>query len=148
MTARFPSRSDPRHPSGPPTSGDEPVLFFDAGCGLCDRAVRLLLRADRRQRLRFAAIGGATWDALVPEEVRGSLPDTALLRLADGRLLARSAAILGALHEAGGPWAALADLGRLVPRVLADRLYDAVARRRRGVVACPLPAPASPRFLP
>jgi predicted DCC family thiol-disulfide oxidoreductase YuxK len=130
------------------TATDVPVLFFDAGCGLCDRAVRLLLWADRHQRLRFAAIGGVTWQALVPEPSRPSLPDSALLRLPDGRLLWRSAAILAALREAGGPCRWLAGLGRLLPRRLADRLYDAVARHRKGIVACPLPADRPLRFLP
>jgi predicted DCC family thiol-disulfide oxidoreductase YuxK len=125
--------------------GAVPVLFFDADCGLCNAAVRLLLRADRSRRLRFAAIGGATWKALVSEAARAMLPDSAVLRLPDGRLLSRSEAILEALRRVGGPWAALARLGRLAPRKLADRLYDAVARRRRGAAACPLPADRSLR---
>src|SRR5512146_2235987 len=100
-----------------------PVLFFDAACGLCSSAVRLLLSADRGGCLRFAAIGGATWQALVPEQTRRSLPDSAVLRLPDGRLLLRSEAILEALHRVGGAWTVLARLGRLVPRALADRLY-------------------------
>jgi predicted DCC family thiol-disulfide oxidoreductase YuxK len=107
-----------------------------------------LLRLDHRGRLRFAAIGGATWQALVPDTVRGTLPDSALLRWPDGRLLARSAAILAALREVGGPWPALAGIAGLVPRALADRIYDAVARRRRGALACPLPGMLASRFLP
>lgn len=146
MTAALASRPKPVSTSD--VSSAIPVLFSDADCGLCNAAVRLLLRADRRRRLRFAAIGGATWKALVPEGARETLPDSAVLRLPDGRLLLRSEAILEALCTVGGPWAALARLGRLAPRPLADRLYDAVARRRRGAVACPLPADRSPRFLP
>jgi predicted DCC family thiol-disulfide oxidoreductase YuxK len=137
------------------TATHEPVLFFDAECGLCDRAVRLLLWADRNRRLRFAALGGATWQALVPEPARRTLPDSAVLRLPDGRLLSRSTAILGALREAGGPWALLAGLARLAPRSLADRLYDVVARGRSataripgGPASCPLPPGRSRRFLP
>lgn len=139
---------DPPSAVGAGDPGREPVLFFDAGCGLCARAVALLVQLDRRRRLRFAAIGGATWTALVPREARGTLPDSAVLRQPDGRLLARSAAILGALRETGGPWSALARLARIVPRALADRMYDAMARRRGRAAACSLPAPPSSRLLP
>ena len=33
-------------------------MLFDGECGLCDRVVRLLLRLDRRGRLRFASLQG------------------------------------------------------------------------------------------
>jgi predicted DCC family thiol-disulfide oxidoreductase YuxK len=148
MTARAVGQSDPAAPESAATSRDEPILFFDASCGLCRRSVRLLLRIDRQRRLLFAAIGGRTWDALVAPEARETLPDSAVLRRPDGRLFARSAAILEALHTAGGPWTVLACLGRLVPSALADRLYDAVARRRREAAACPFPQAPAPRFLP
>jgi len=121
-----------------------PVLFYDGGCGLCHRAVRLLLRADREARLRFAPLGGETFEALVPRSSRAGLPDSLVLAGGDGALHVRSAAVVEALRVAGGPARAAAALARLVPRPVADRLYDAVARRRRRLFgapadSCPVP---------
>ncbi len=130
------------------------MLFFDGGCGLCHRAVRLLLRLDRGRRLRFAPLGGETFDALVPAARRASLPDSLLLRTADGRLLLRSQAVAEALRIAGGTGAWLAAVVSTPPRALADRLYDALARRRlrlfgRRPEACPVPpGPLRELFLP
>ena len=33
-----------------------PILFYDGVCGLCDRLVQFVLRRDRRQLFRFAAL--------------------------------------------------------------------------------------------
>ena len=62
------------------------------------------------------------------------------------RVLARSKAVLHALRQLGGTWAALAWAGDLVPRPLADLLYRAVARNRYRIFgrhdSCPIPPAA------
>lgn len=121
---------------------------------MCHASVRLLLALDRRGALRFAPLGGATFDALCPAEERERLPDSLVLRLPDGRCLVRSAAVRGALRLAGGTGRVLAGLLAALPPPVADRLYDGVARIRRRLVrapadACPVGDPARrERFLP
>ena len=131
------------------------TLFYDGGCGLCHRAVRFMLWADREGRcFRFAPLGGRTFQALVPEAERARLPDSLVLRTEDGRLLTRSAAVLYMLERLDGGWKVLPVLGRLVPQRLADALYDFVARVRYRLFArppdvCPVvPAPLRARFDP
>ena len=131
------------------------TLFYDGGCGLCHRAVRFLLWADRDGRhFRFAPLGGRTFQSLVPEDERKRLPDSLVLRTESGELLTRSPGVLHALGRLGGPWKALAVLGRLVPRPLADAVYDFIAHVRhrlfaRPPEACPLvPAHQRARFDP
>jgi predicted DCC family thiol-disulfide oxidoreductase YuxK len=130
------------------------VVFYDGGCGLCHGAVRLLLRLDRRGRLRFAPLGGETFEALVPASARAALPDSLMLRDSRGRLLARAAAVSGALAAAGGVARVAAAILSLVPQALADGAYDALARRRRRLFArpqdaCPVPPGGlRDRFLP
>jgi predicted DCC family thiol-disulfide oxidoreductase YuxK len=130
------------------------VLFYDGGCGLCHRSVRALLALDRAGALRFAPLGGETLRELVPEVERAALPDSLVLRTADGRLLVRTAAVVESLRLLGGPAGSLAAMARVVPRPLADRLYDLVARVRRRLIrppagACPAVGPVlRARFLP
>jgi predicted DCC family thiol-disulfide oxidoreductase YuxK len=131
-----------------------PVLFYDGGCGLCHGAVRLLLRLDRRGRLRFAPLGGDTFAALLSAGDGAALPESLVLRTSEGRLLLRSLAVVEGLRVAGGAAAWLACVAALVPRGVADGLYDALARRRlrlfgRARDACPVPpGPLRGRFLP
>lgn len=104
--------------------------------------------------LRFAPLGGASFLALVPEGERAGLPDSLVLRTAEGRVLVRSTAVLESLRRAGGLGALLAALARLVPTRGADRLYDAAARARSRLFeapagSCPAVEPAlRERFLP
>jgi len=131
------------------------ALFYDGGCGLCHRAVRFALRADRDGScFRFAPLGGRTFRAAVPESERDRLPDSLVLKTRAGALLTRSAAVLHMLDRLGGAFRVPAALGRLVPRPLADALYDLVARVRFRFFArppdwCPVvPARLRSRFDP
>jgi predicted DCC family thiol-disulfide oxidoreductase YuxK len=66
----------------------------------------------------------------------------------------RSEAVLESLRQFGGLWSVVAAALGLVPRPLADRLYDGVARvrgrlLRRPATRCPVvPAGLRARFLP
>ena len=140
-------------PRATSTTGPE-VLFYDGGCGLCHRAVRFVLWADPEGRaFRFAPLGGATFEAEVPAAERAQLPDSLVLRTAEGALLTRSAGVLHLLRRLGGVWRGLALLFGLVPRPLRDAAYDFVARIRlrlfaRPDDACPVvPPPLRGRFL-
>lgn len=133
-----------------------PLLLFDGGCALCHRTVRFLLRADRRGALRFAPLDGETAAALAVRWPQiGDADSVVLVSSPEGepRVALRSAAVIGALRLAGGPWRLAASLLALVPRPLRDVAYDFVARRRQRwfgrYPSCP-PPPAAwrDRFLP
>jgi predicted DCC family thiol-disulfide oxidoreductase YuxK len=131
------------------------TVFYDGGCGLCHRAVRFALWADRDgSRFRFAPLGGRTFRAAVPEDERDRLPDSLVLETRGGALLTRSAAVLHMLDRLGGGFRVLAVLGRLAPPPAADALYDLVARVRFRLFArppdwCPVvPARLRSRFDP
>jgi predicted DCC family thiol-disulfide oxidoreductase YuxK len=130
------------------------LLFYDGGCGFCHRSVRFVAAADRLGRFRFAPLGGETFRRLVPAERVPDLPDSIVLRRADGALLVGSEATLHVLRRLGGGWRPVAALLALVPRPLRDAGYDFVARHRarwfaRPPAACPLVPPhLRTRFAP
>jgi predicted DCC family thiol-disulfide oxidoreductase YuxK len=70
--------------------------------------------------------------------------DTVYVLTADDRLLARSRAVLFVLAQLGGPWWVL-SWARVVPAVIADRVYALVASVRYRLFgkrdACRLPSP-------
>ena len=119
-------------------------LFYDGACGLCHRAVRVLVAEDvSGARFRYAPLAGPTFQSEVPAELHGRLPDSILLVTADGELLDKSRAALHAMARLGGLWRLLAWLGEAVPLALRDLAYDAIARRRHRWFsspdeACPL----------
>ena len=132
---------------------DGPFLFYDGGCALCHRAVRLLLRWERPgsrpgRALRFAPLDGAMAGRL---RATGTLPPErdAVVFVADGEATTAEAAVRSALRAVGRP--GLAALLGLWPAPLRHWGYRTMATHRtrwfgRTEAACPLPED-SQRFL-
>ncbi len=131
------------------------VLLYDGDCGFCAGSVQFLLRheaAAARARLAFSPLQGA-----FGTRVRERFPELTGVDSvvwydpAGPAVRVRSAAALAAAAHLGGLWAVAAAMGRLVPGVLRDAIYDQIARRRYEIAApaCLLPtAEERTRFLP
>ena len=130
-------------------AAEGPILVYDGDCGFCTRSVQFVLAHDRRHRtMRFAARDGDAGRAV--RERHPQLRDVESLLYVDRRdgrerVLTHSDAVLETARYLGGGYAALAALGRIVPRLLRDPVYVLVAKLRRrimgGAAACHLPAP-------
>jgi predicted DCC family thiol-disulfide oxidoreductase YuxK len=116
------------------------VVFYDGHCGLCHRFVRFVLAEDAAGDVKFAPLEGSTFAASVPADRRAALPDSVVVKTADGRILVRSAAVQHVMRGLGGAWRALAIASRVVPRALLDFAYDRVAAVRKRLFASPTEA--------
>jgi predicted DCC family thiol-disulfide oxidoreductase YuxK len=132
-----------RHRDGPGRAW----LFYDGGCGLCHRCVRLVLAEDRREApIRLAPLGGTAFSETIEASVRQQLPDSIVLVTPDGRILDRSDALFELARLLGGWWRLAAAALWLIPRPLADAAYRLVAAIRyrlfgRPAESCPLLPP-------
>ena len=113
---------------------DEHLVLFDGLCGLCDAIVQFLLRHDRRQAFRFAAIQGTTGRAIV--QSAGGNPDlpSSFHVVSDygsptSQVFTKSRAVLFVASQLGWPWRA-AGVFRVVPNVVRDWVYDLIAQSR------------------
>jgi predicted DCC family thiol-disulfide oxidoreductase YuxK len=110
-------------------SQDAPLLLFDGECNLCHGAVQFVLKRDRAQRFRFAALRSAAGQqAIAAAGVRGPLPDSMVL-IHRGRLHMKSGAALRVAKLLPFPWP-LWFVFWLVPSPLRDLVYAFVARNR------------------
>lgn len=110
-------------------SQDAPLLLFDGECNLCHSSVQFVLRRDRTQRFRFAALGSAAGrQALAAAGALPPLPDSMVL-LHRGRVHTRSGAALAVARLLPWPWP-LWSVFWIVPYPLRDLLYAFVARNR------------------
>jgi predicted DCC family thiol-disulfide oxidoreductase YuxK len=122
-------------------------VFFDGDCGFCHRWVQLVVKHDHDGRaFRFAPRKGETFRSLVPAERREALPPSILVLTTEGRILARSSAVLHILERLGSGWRVMAFVGRMVPVGLRDIVYRFIARVRHGLLpapdsSCPVVAP-------
>ncbi len=137
---------------------EQPILFFDGVCNLCNAAVRVVLRLDRRGRLKLAPLQGEAARAHLADELRdvGEGGSLVLWRpagrdYAQAQTFVRSEAVLETARQLGWPWKAALAL-KILPRGWRDGLYRWVARNRYRWFgrsqACRLPTPAErARFL-
>lgn len=136
----------------------QPILLYDGSCGLCARSVQFVLAHEHGSHaLRFATLQGEHGRrALASRPSLAGVDSVIWLEPSQAdrpaRVLVRSEAVLAVLRHLGGPWRALASVGRIVPRVSRDALYRIVARYRYRVFgreqACLLPTPEQrARFL-
>jgi predicted DCC family thiol-disulfide oxidoreductase YuxK len=126
------------------------VVFYDGVCGLCNRFTQFLLVRDRVGRIAFAPLQGPNARARLPRYGVDPADLDTVYAIADWdlpgeRVYARAPAVLYALRQLGGAWSLAARLAGLVPRPIADAIYDLIARRRYRVFGrydtCPLPKP-------
>lgn len=117
-----------------PAASLHAVIVFDGVCVLCNGWVRFLLRHDRRQRYRFAAMQGDVGRRLLADS--GLDPDdpmSFLLIEYDRGPMPRIATDTDAMQRVlvglGGAWR-LAAVIALLPRGLRDPSYRLVARNR------------------
>ena len=145
-------RDDHQNLTGP----SHPILFFDGVCGLCNRFVDFMLKADSRSRYRYAPLQGETAQRLLGPQDQAGGPQAgdpqSFVFLEKDKRYERSNAVLLALSGLGGVWR-LISLLYVFPRPLRDSVYRIVARNRYRWFGkrdeCRLPTPEErDRFLP
>lgn len=130
---------------------DQPVVFFDGECVMCNGFVDILLRVDPAGKIKIAPLQGET--------ARQSLPPLPTDREAwsiyyqDGiRLHDQSDAFIQICKRLGGVWSTLSVIG-LIPRPIRDSIYRLIARNRYRLLGrratCRMPSESDQnRFLP
>ncbi|MEO6005600.1 MAG: DCC1-like thiol-disulfide oxidoreductase family protein [Opitutus sp.] len=124
-------------------TGDRPVILYDGECGLCDRLVQWVLPRDRAGKFRFAALQ-SPWAQSVLSRHGLPVTDFETMAVVEGeQVFLRSTAVLRILRFL--PWWRWAYGFTVIPRVLRDAVYNAIARRRKrwfpAPDACGVPKP-------
>lgn len=130
---------------------DRPIMVFDGYCGLCSGFIDFIFRHDKKGELRFLPAQSDLGEALYAHYgLKAGDYDTVLL-IMDGRLYVKMDASLQIIGLMGWPWKAI-EIGRLLPKFVANPLYDLIARNRISWFGareiCRLPSPQEKgRFL-
>lgn len=119
-------RTDPRVP---PFDDRNAVAVMDGECALCSFGARLIVRFDRRQRIRLCPVQSDLGSALLTHYGIEPIDPESWLFLSDGRAWTSFDAWIKAAEHCGGI-GRLMSVFRLVPRPLRDWIYCRVARNR------------------
>jgi predicted DCC family thiol-disulfide oxidoreductase YuxK len=105
------------------------IIYFDGVCNLCNWAVRLIIKYDKRKVFSFASLqSNYARDHLVYGNGQDIKFDSVVYQ-EDHIVLIRSEAVLRICKHLGGVWSLL-YIFRVVPIKWRDWLYDIVAGNR------------------
>jgi predicted DCC family thiol-disulfide oxidoreductase YuxK len=130
-------------------SDDEknPVLLYDGVCGFCNRSVQMVIRHDRRGKMRFAALQSEYGRQLVARHPQLQKIDSlVLVETINGeeRVFTHSTGGLRVAAYLGGWWR-LFLMAYIIPRPVRDLFYNLFARYRYRLFgrhdSCPVPSP-------
>lgn len=106
------------------------VLFFDGDCAACSESVRLAVRLDKHQQLKFSPLQGKLAAEMgLAENARKTGGTMILLRESDGAVFKRSDAAIQLARILGGWWKLLTVV-KIIPGFLRDRVYQWIADHR------------------
>ena len=127
------------------------VIVFDGVCVLCSGFLKFILKHDHAERFKFVIAQSALGEALYAHLGLKSADYDTNVVIVEGRIYTKLDAFAVAMGALGGVWKA-AQLVHVLPRPVADWVYNRIARNRYAVFgktdACLVPTPiVQNRFL-
>ena len=108
---------------------ENPILLFDGVCHLCAGSVQFVIKRDSQQRFRFARLQSAAAQQLLARYKATDNNLDSVVLIYKGRMYRRSRAALHTLLLLHRAWPLL-GVFLLVPRLIADPVYDYIGRHR------------------
>jgi predicted DCC family thiol-disulfide oxidoreductase YuxK len=108
-------------------AGQNPIVFFDGMCHLCNRCVQACIQIDGFQRLRYAPIQGKKAKTLLPITLVEK--NNTIVLYSNNMVYTHSDAVIQILATCGGFWFLISCV-RILPRALRDRVYRLISRYR------------------
>ena len=108
---------------------ERPVILFDGVCHLCAGSVRFVIKRDPQQHFSFARLqSGVARQLLAEHDVTNNGLESVVL-IYKGQVYRKSRAALRILLLLNRAWP-LMGIFLLVPRFIADPIYDYIGRHR------------------
>ena len=109
---------------------DKKIILFDGVCNLCNGSVLFVIRRDKKDIFRFAALQSKIGLELSRDRsIDTSRIDSILLLDPNLAYYTKSSAVLKIGQALGGGWRLLALL-EWIPPVIRDFFYDIIAKNR------------------
>ncbi len=106
------------------------LILFDGVCNLCNGAIQFIIKRDRTDTFRYAALQSKIGEQLIAERgIDTSKVDSIILIEPGVAYFTKSDAALRIGQNFGGLWKALV-IFTWIPRPIRDGIYDFIAKNR------------------
>jgi predicted DCC family thiol-disulfide oxidoreductase YuxK len=128
------------------------ILLFDDECILCNRLVLFVIRMDKDEKFRFAALRSESGQRLLFSNHLSVTDLNTVVYIQNGNCFTRSTAVIQLLTGLGGFWKVF-RLFKYIPVQFRDFIYTLVAENRHRIFGknknCKIPSTnLNHRFLP
>lgn len=107
---------------------DQPVIFFDGVCNLCNAAVQFVIRHDQQGKFKFTPLQAEYAKVHLIGQIDEKKLNTILL-LEKGKLYSKSSAALRVARQLNG-LLPLLSVFLIVPKFIRDWVYDLISKNR------------------
>ena len=119
---------------------NQPIVFYDGVCGLCDHSVQFIIKRDTKRIFRFATLQSD----FAKQTLGSSISFDSFVLFENGKAFYRSTAALKMFQQLGGFWVLLYAF-MIVPPFIRNGVYDFIARNRYKwfgkLDSCKIPTP-------
>ncbi|WP_343486240.1 thiol-disulfide oxidoreductase DCC family protein [Allomuricauda sp. d1] len=106
------------------------IILFDGVCNLCNGAIQFVIKRDKKDVFRYAALQSDIGEQLIREhQIDTSKVDSIILIEPGMAYYVKSDAALEIANEFGGLWKAL-QVFKWIPKSFRNIIYDFVAKNR------------------
>jgi len=121
------------------------IILFDGVCNLCNGAVQFIIKQDKKDVFRYAALQSEVSEQLIAERaIDTSKVDSIILIEPGVAYYTKSDAALQIAQDFGGLWKTMA-IFTWIPKTFRNALYDLIAKNRYKWFgrkdACMIPTP-------
>ncbi len=104
-----------------------PIIFFDGICNLCNGAINFIIDRDKKGHFKIAPLQSKVAENYIPKQIIENT-DSIILWDAD-HLYSKSTAALKIARHLDGAWKGLYVL-IIIPKFIRDFVYDIIAKKR------------------
>lgn len=106
-----------------------PVILFDGVCNLCNASVQFIIRHDKKQIFRFAALQSAFGQRVIENFNLTDKNIDSVILFENNSVQLKSDAALSIAKQLGGIYSLL-YVFIIVPKFIRNSVYDFIARNR------------------
>lgn len=107
------------------------LILFDGVCVLCSNIVRFIIRHDKNDHFRFAALQSRYASSILTGKKILSVNYETVVLIENGKVYERSDAVLRIVGKLSGGWSLLRFF-IIIPAPIRDFFYKFVAKKRYG----------------
>lgn len=109
---------------------DKKIILFDGVCNLCNSSIQFVIKHDKKNVYKFAALQSDVAKLLLHERgINSSQIDSIILIDPNIAYYTKSTAALEIGKSFGGAWRLL-GVFQWIPKPIRDQIYDFVAKKR------------------